>query len=293
MGYGYQLVIETLEGGVTETFDSGLIATNCTQDLVIGEVYGQTRLTDIIALPAADDPLGINHIPDLTTQRNKLVSILTNANWSYNITTNADDFTRELRTGGYVTYLLLSEQVKLEESVQKELREAIFRGEGLIEAGSHDQRQGRIDAALGVKFQGKHANMQGFSLANSLVTPSGDADFQLTDRSLKATTNGASLLGTFVEQGTVTTETAMTHYRYGQGQSIYIGFDLAAETALANADPLLESLLLDALTYVHPETLSAVAQGTYPVRITLDNLGIATPGQVTMSLPEGISVLVG
>jgi hypothetical protein len=121
---GHRLVITTVDSGGTETFDSGLIPTDCSQALAVGDYYGQSRLIDLSRLPAANDPLGPNHTPDLTTQRRSLETLLTEAGWSYTITTNADDFTRELRAGGYVIYLLLSEQVKLEESVQKELREA-------------------------------------------------------------------------------------------------------------------------------------------------------------------------
>lgn len=291
LGEGYRLVITTVDSGDTEAFDSGLIPTNCSQALAVGDDYGQTRLTNLVRLPAANDPLGPSHTPDLTTQRRSLETLLTEAGWSYTITTNAEDFTHELRTGGYVAYLLLSEQVKLEESAQKELREAVYRGEGLIEAGGYDQRQGRIDVALGVKFQGKHSRMQGFSLIDNSVTPFGDADFHLIDRTLRAATDGASVFGTFVDRGAVTTETAMTRYSYGQGRSIYIGFDLAAESALATTDLLLDILLLDALVYVHPETLPLLVQGMYPLRISLDNLGVATPGQVILTLSSGVSVL--
>ncbi|KXJ52756.1 MAG: hypothetical protein AXW15_10300 [Neptuniibacter sp. Phe_28] len=291
LGEGYQLVVEAIDGNVTVMLDSGVIATNCTETLTIGDVYGDMHLSDVDYLSTTNDPLGTNHLPDLDSQRPVVETLLSDAGWSYTIVTSADNFAYELRTGGYVTYLLLSEQVKLDETVQKELREAVYRGEGLVEAGGHDQRQGRIDEALGVKFLGKHASMQGVNTLNNDVTAVGHLDFQLTDRTLKAASEGAIVLATFSQQDDITTEPALTRFDYGQGHSLYVGFDLAAEAAMPNASSLFGDLLLDALVSVHPSSLSAMAQGVYPLRLTLNNLGITTPGQVIMTLPEGVSLV--
>ncbi|TXL03543.1 hypothetical protein BMR07_14870, partial [Methylococcaceae bacterium CS1] len=79
LGEGYRLVITTVDSGDTEAFDSGLIPTNCSQALAVGDDYGQTRLTNLVRLPAANDPLGPSHTPDLTTQRRSLETLLTEA----------------------------------------------------------------------------------------------------------------------------------------------------------------------------------------------------------------------
>ncbi|WP_161624000.1 carboxypeptidase regulatory-like domain-containing protein [Methylohalobius crimeensis] len=238
-----------------------------------------------------NDPLGPNHRPDLPIQRTVLETLLTEAGWSYTVVTRSDDFARELRSGGYVAYLLLSEQVKLAESVQKELREAVYRGEGLVEAGGHDQRQGRIDEALGVTFHGKYAGMTGVGLLDSPVASSGDAEFQLVDRSLRASLEGATAIGYFSADGMATGEPAVTAYEYGLGRTVYAGIDLLAEASLTGADGLYGELMLDALAYVHPDDLTHLTQVVYPVRVALDNQGIATPGQVILSLPEGVTVV--
>lgn len=291
LGEAYQLVVDAIDGNATVTLDSGLIATNCAETLTIGNLYGDMHLSGVDYLTTSKDPLGANHLPDLDSQRTVVETLLTQAGWSYTIVTNADNFSYELRTGGYATYLLLSEQVKLDEMVQKELREAVYRGEGLVEAGGHDQRQGRIDEALGVKFLGKHASMQGVNAPSNEVTAVGQIDFQLTDRTLRATPQGATVLATFTQSDGVTAEPALTQFDYGQGHSLYVGFDLAAETAMPNASSLFGDLLLDALASVHPNSLAAMAQGVYPLRLTLNNLGIATPGQVIMTLPESVSLV--
>jgi len=291
LGQGYRLVISVVNNDVTESFDSGMIATDCSNILSTGDLYGDLRLTNVVRLPAANDPLGPNHTPDLGTQRTVLESVLTAGGWSYTITTNEEDFTQKMHSGGYIAYLLLSEQIKLNETVQKELREAVYRGEGLIEAGGHDLRQGRLDEALGIKSQGKHSSMQALLMSDNTWVSLGQTDFQLNDRTLKTTVQGASVLGTFVSQGQSTIEAAITRFTYGQGQSLYFGFDLTAEMALQNADQKFEIMLLDALNEVHPVASKAQVNGVYPLRLTLQNLGIATPGQAIMTLPDNISII--
>lgn len=292
LGAGYRVQITVDNGSVSQIFDSGTIATDCSDSLAVGNVYGDLRLIDMLKLPAANDPLGPNQVPDLVAQRSALEKVLTDAGWSYTLASDADSFTRELRSGGYAAYLLLSERIKLDEAVQKELREAVYRGEGLIEAGGHDQRQGRIDEALGVKFQGKHPSMQGISLMPNDWMLQGEAGFQLTDRTLKASLDGATLAGVFTDStGNPTDEVAVSIRNYGQGRSLYMGFDLAAELAQAASGSLFEELLLDALVAIQPAEVNAVAYATYPLRLTLNNLGIATPGRVQLSLPDGVSVI--
>jgi hypothetical protein len=86
---------------------------------------------------------------------------------------------------------LLSETVKLAETVQQELREAVNRGEGLIEAGGHDQRQGRIDETLGLKFNGKYPRMTGISIDGDGFTATGQMPLQLTGKTLSFTLDDA------------------------------------------------------------------------------------------------------
>lgn len=285
LGQGYRLTVSAENGMVT--LDSGLIATDCHDTLMVGTVQGDLRLTDVQKLPAANDPFGPNHVPDLASQRTMLETLLSEAGWSYTITTNADDFTRELRSGGYATYLLLSEHVKLDETVQKELREAVYRGEGLVEAGGHDQRQGRLDEVLGLKFLGKHPGTSGVTVLASEAHMPGELWFSLTDRALKADSLGADILGTF----SGTEAVAMTTRRYGDGRADYFGFDLLAEAALPGADPLYADLLLDALAHVHPDSFQPLAGGVYPLHLQLTNQGISTAGQAVLTLPAGVGIV--
>jgi len=240
---------------------------------------------------SADDPLGPNRDPDLATQRRYLEALLQGAGWSYTIVTRPEDFAAELRSGTYATYLLLSEPAKLDESAQKALREAVYRGEGLVGAGGHDRRQGRLDDALGINFIGKLPHAGGLSLADSPLHAAQSAPLGLTDRVLRAQTEGATVLGRFTDTyGAVTEEPAVTEFVFGQGRSVYLGLDLLAEAALAGGDNLYGQLILAALERVRSATVAPLPGRAYPVALTLLNQGIATPGRAILTLPPDVRV---
>jgi hypothetical protein len=272
--------------GVSLTLASRPVAALCPASATVGGVYGDFRLASIQRLSSTDDPSTLIHTPSLSIQRQTLESLLTRDGWSYTIAADKAAFTRELHTGAYAAYLLLSSQIKLDEPVQKELREAVYRGDGLIEAGGHDQRQGRVDEFLGIKFLGKHPGMSGITIADTDAHAPGSAALLLTDKTLKAQSLGAGLLGTFSN----TAEPAMTSSQYGAGKADYFGFDLLAEASMPAADPLFADLLLGALDHVHPATLKPLAGTVYPLQLLLVNRGVGTPGQALLPLPDGVSV---
>ncbi|MDH4135036.1 MAG: hypothetical protein OEV31_09590, partial [Gammaproteobacteria bacterium] len=110
------------------------------------------------------DTFGPAAAPALSTQRTFLEKVLKAEGWSYTLTETADDFTREFHSGGYTVYALLSEREKLAETVQKELREAVFRGEGLLVAGVHDNRLNNLGPALGLRHIGHVSAAAGVTL---------------------------------------------------------------------------------------------------------------------------------
>ncbi|MGH7461032.1 MAG: hypothetical protein ACREMA_08385, partial [Longimicrobiales bacterium] len=130
-------------------------------------------------------------------QRAFLEKLLTREGWSYTIVTDPETFTWELRSGEYNAYALFSESAKLAERVQMELREAVYRGEGLLEAGAHDQRHQNFDDALGIKYLGKSAGVTGVEVTATEPGPAGYADITLRDKPLRAQLNAASSLGRY------------------------------------------------------------------------------------------------
>lgn len=266
---------------------------------------------------SGNDPHGPSNAPSLADQHVFLETFLSQAGWNSTITTNANHFTRAFRSGGYTIYLLLAEHVKLAEQVQHELREAVYRGEGLIVAGGHDHRNGRLEEPLGVKVYGKTSHARRLVLLDTPLHPAAEAVLALRDKVARARSTGATVAGYFASSGhhhhREALEVAMHgerqydssrgsdhHHRltlavamhdYGLGRTVFTAFDLLAEATLAGADSLFADLLLHALDAVQPAPIPTSSGAVVPVQVTLTNQGIATPGQVVLTLPSATTVL--
>lgn len=249
-------------------------------------------LLDGVPPSGTADPHGPKGAPSTEMQRAYLEGLLDEAGWSYTLVETAEAFARELNSGGYAVYALFAEHEKLSEQTQKALREAVHRGEGLLLGGRHDQRNGRLEPALGIEYRGKLAGAQGVSVQESALHPAGGEDFMLADKALRIELAGAEPLGSFSGASKVPADgTAVTAYDYGEGRSVYVGYDLLAEAALGEGDTLHGRLILAGLAHVHPEELEPFAGGVMPLRLVLTNEGIATPGRVLVRLPAGSAVV--
>ncbi|MBI3171899.1 MAG: hypothetical protein HYZ32_04805, partial [Hydrocarboniphaga effusa] len=221
-------------------------------------------------------------------QRSFIETLLAQAGWSYTIVTDPDAFAWELRSGDYSLYALFAESVKLDEPVQKELREAVYRGEGLLDAGSHDQRHQNFDDALGIKYLGKHSSVQGVDVFTTTVG-TGSAGLTLKDKTLKAQLLNAVKLGRYI--GVSSEDLAIATRDYGEGKSVYMGFDLLAEATVAGDTSFHASLIREALTHVQPSYAQVASGQVVPLMLTLSNRGIAVSGRALLPLPAG-SVVV-
>ncbi|HSW12371.1 MAG TPA: carboxypeptidase regulatory-like domain-containing protein [Solimonas sp.] len=224
-------------------------------------------------------------------QRSFLEKLLDREGWAYTIVTNADAFAWELRSGGYNTYALFSESTKLDERVQKELREAVYRGEGLLEAGAHDQRHHGFDDALGLKYLGKLAGVTGVEVLAAEPGPAGYADIALRDKPLRAQLGAAASLGRYLG-GKSSDPSAVAARSYGRGRSLYFGYDLLAEAVLAGDAGFHARQLVQGLAHVQPAYASeALAGRVVPLRLTLHNEGNATAGQLRLPMPDGAVIV--
>ncbi|MHB8728667.1 MAG: carboxypeptidase-like regulatory domain-containing protein [Sulfuricaulis sp.] len=181
----------TVQDGNTLRLASGTIHTDCHLPLHQGQTLGGFTLNGLDVVPAANDahyrdgdPHGPAAAPGLKAQRAFLETLLKAKGWSYTITDTAKDFTKELRTGGYAVYAVFAEQEKLDEQAQKELREAVFRGDGLLVAGIHDARNHKILDALGIKLIGR-VLANGVDLTASGLDLGGHIDIIPGDQALR------------------------------------------------------------------------------------------------------------
>ena len=90
----------------------------------------------------------------LAAQRTFLEGLLKADGWSYTIVLSEADFSAQLRTGGYVAYAAFSSAGRLSTQTQQELREAVFRGEGLLVSGARNGHLSSLRDALGVTLIG-------------------------------------------------------------------------------------------------------------------------------------------
>jgi len=258
-----------------------------------------------------EEPHGPQTAPTLLAQRDFLEALLEADGWTYTIVTDEAAFTRELRSGGYLVYALLSEQEKLAETVQKELREAVYRGEGLVVAGAHDQRH-HLNETLGIKYLGHSPKASGFIFNDNGETLT--TAFAFSDKVLRAELAGASPIGQFQlsdpnchqtppknngkgsqdnSPNCTSMETlAATFQNYGEGKSIYLGFDLLAQATALGEDSLFADVLTTTLTTVHPEALPPRIGQMMPIELTLNNQGTATSGQALIDLPDGMTIII-
>jgi hypothetical protein len=292
---GYVCTLEAEIAGLTKRLGSAGFQVLKPPIDVDGELSLGSRGRLLVLLDPAgakpSDPHGPPGEPDLLAQREFLEALLADAGWSYTIVTSGEDFARELRTGGYLVYALFHEHVKIAEAVQAELVDAVEQGAGLLYAGYHDQRNGRIEPALGIKVHGKLPRIGGLRLTESLLHPAADAAFELDVKPLKADVEGGQALGHYLPLGKKGSELAMADHVYGGGRSVYMGFDILLEATLQGRESLLATLILRGLDHVHPPQITPTGGSVLPLVITLTNRGIASQGEVLLSLPAGAVVI--
>lgn len=278
--------------------DIGINIQPATQGRVLVLLDSQTQYDDEGNAYQSDaDPHGPVDASLLSTQRFYISQLLESMGWSYTLVENADSFTQELRSGGYTSYALFSEQIKLPNQVQEGLREAVYRGEGLLVAGSHDMRNNKLVDALGIKVYGKDSKASGVALLSSTLHSGGTSSFAFDSTPLRISSLGTEVIGNYTGiNDTVfddVSNTSVIRYSYGEGTSIFVGFDLLAQAAKASSGTpsLFTELLLNALNDIDAADATQSTSSVRSIELSLSNLGSATPGKVEINLPADSLVL--
>jgi hypothetical protein len=232
-----------------------------------------------------DDDGHAGHPPAcLDTRRALLERVLTELGLRHLVVSDADAFRRAFRSGVYDTYWLSGGRIKLKDPLARELREAVYRGEGLLLDGQHDERNKTLDAAGGFLYRGK------------LGTP--DLPVAFTDAPFAAQTllsRGRGLKLELAGGGAVAAfpagTPAVVRHRYGSGRSLAFGFDLPASLAPDAAYPAWRSLVGAALADLQPAAPAAYLGGAYArERLTVRNLARAVTGLFRFRLPDGAAL---
>jgi hypothetical protein len=222
------------------------------------------------------------------------------------VVTDEASFRHEMRCGGYNTYWLSGGASKLEHYLVKEVREAVWRGDGLIIDGQHDDRNLLLDATAGVKYRGK---LPGTNYSASI--PAGSAFAQGGAASTLATLGQPAkydlLTGQVQARFTASNSTvpAIVSNRYGAGNAMLFAFDLAA---MVTKDIQQTATINLPLQHIVSTTASQVGSSMQNTTVTTNvgqaltigdiqaqGISLSNPsnqtvtGQVTISLPAQLT----
>ena len=197
------------------------------------------------------------HTPACLAHRKALLDrTLTELGIRHRIVTDPDAFRRAFRSGVYDTYWLSGGRVKLGDTLARELREAVYRGDGLLLDGQHDERNKVLDAAGGFLYRGKLGKLD-----QSVVFTEAPFEIQtLTSRGrgLKLELAGGQAVAHF-PAGTP----AVVRHMYGAGRSLSLAFDLPAALADQVSYAAWRDVLGQALADLKPTATDTYTGGAY------------------------------
>ncbi len=89
-----------------------------------------------------------SHSDNLDEQQQYLEALLNEGGWNYTLVDNRNDFITEFSSGQYQAYVLLNGKERLGKNLEKALREAVNRGEGLVMSSRHLHHSGHQNSGF-------------------------------------------------------------------------------------------------------------------------------------------------
>ena len=200
-----------------------------------------------------------------------LESWLNNRGLVAKVVLTSGEFISEMRCGKYNVHWLAGGSAKLSIEQAKELREGIYRGEGLLVDSQDLQSNVLIDAVLGQNVLAQFANSDlSFTGAGTLFPAVSVASI---GRALNISTQGAQVEARF----DVGNSPAILSNNLGQGRSLGYAFDLVELLKRDGTQPAQARLFDNAITFVAPTVAAPdYAGGSYvAVTTVVQNRGLA------------------
>lgn len=234
-----------------------------------------------------------------------LDSYLTSIGLTHMITASNDAFLKAFRSGRYNVYWVSGGREKLKDELAEEVREAVFRGDGLILDGVHDERNKDLDEVAGILYRGKLSGLNRPVVVNgplftpqSLVSAGQALKVQLLDGTQQAIFSGAPKLNQaddaldHDDAGNIQSFSALVSNQYGQGRGFVAAFDMVGVLMTQTQVLAWSDLLRTGLGYITPElSTSFVTSGYLPMSTLVRNLAQAVNVEVQMQLPIGATVV--
>ncbi|CAI8837735.1 carboxypeptidase regulatory-like domain-containing protein [Methylocaldum szegediense] len=226
------------------------------------------------------------HAPACLAHRKALLDrTLTELGIRHRIVTDPDAFRRAFRSGVYDTYWLSGGRVKLGDTLARELREAVYRGDGLLLDGQHDERNKVLDAAGGFLYRGKLGKLD-----QSVVFTEAPFEIQTLasrGRGLKLELAGGQAVAHFPAGSP-----AVVRHIYGAGRSLSLAFDLPAALADQVSYAAWRDVLGQALADLKPTATDTYTGGAYvQERMGVRNLAEEVTARFLFRLPAGAALI--
>lgn len=292
----YQVEVKVKKSWLATVEKSWSIDSSCDRPLTIGELYEDLTLIDWnIWNNDSDlrdvDPYGPTTGPDLNTQNDFIKDLLDTSGWEYTLVHTPENFAYEHRTGDYGSYLILSERPQLNWKVQKEIREAVVSGKGLLVSGAYDKRNHWLEPALGMDVVGHHPWARELNTGDDIFANNIQLPLAYEDRVQGIWLDGASVIGEYtlasdqsegwswLDQNSFVFDDilsfkrkAITQYEYGHGRSLFFGFDLLLEASAGGSPSAYSNLLRESIDWIQPTRNDEPYPGSVvPVDITWSN----------------------
>jgi len=213
-------------------------------------------------------------------RRTFLSSYLAARGIEHEIVLEPDAFMNAMRCGRYNVLWISGGSANLSVDAALELRESIYRGDGLILDGEHDQRNSQLDEMQGANFRG-HLPTNNQSIAGAgFIFP--QVARPTYGRGLRLELTNGRTEATFVTSQTP----AIISAQYGQGRALTYAFDLVAVLERDGNDPASERLAMHGVLHVvpldHPAHYPVGAR--VPVTTEVSNFGLTMPLALTTSV---------
>ncbi|QJX03079.1 hypothetical protein HML84_20220 [Alcanivorax sp. IO_7] len=226
-------------------------------------------------------------------------------------------FGAAVRSGDYQQYLLLADRIPVEHWTAKQLREAVNRGEGLVYAAGNLPEAGPLHEVLGIQphrerpgFGWHHHEPRQGDYADGVLmehSPLGDAGFLpfALNRELALVHRGNSHVAGHYQNLRLggghgrgrhcplypVEHPAVTYRDYGQGRTVFAGFDLVAEGTAGPSAQRYAELLDGMLAFTETDLTITRPGAVVPVTLTVENTGPAVALEARLTLEDGGEVL--
>ena len=254
-------------------------------------VHGRSeaRVLALVSCPPGDDTTRPDEPNCLNIRVQGLDAALATLGVVHTIVTTKPDFERELRSSRYNTYWISGGSQKLSDTLVKEVRAAVQRGDGLVLDGVHDSRNQLLHPVAGVKQMGKLAGAdQTIEILNSNVFALGNVG--TAGRPTVFAIDSAEVHARFTQSGgNHLPAAAILTNPYGAGHSALFAFDLLQRLAAVPSDIAQLDLVRKALGYLATSDELTLQFGVTASGIEVFNSGSqAAHVWVQAALPAGV-----